>query len=224
MLPVSCRTELYERLKARWIQRKAAALELLAKYGGNLPHCAVLQVGSLKISMFVADLIRHTGDRFLEEMMASPASDGIVTISIPEADMPAASLVFSLMDFEVEQMDKIGLQELLDLMDTLLYCNAVDIWDAITACLLRQLVNALDFFALVEGWTRRMQSKPVSEIHFPDGQVQGYVISSVTKESLEGYGPLAVCIIPAHPYLELSLNLMTMFCTKVACSTCPWQL
>ena len=201
MLPVSCRTELYERLKARWIQRKAAALELLAKYGGNLPHCAVLQVGSLKISMFVADLIRHTGDRFLEEMMASPASDGIVTISIPEADMPAASLVFSLMDFEVEQMDKIGVQELLVVMETLLYCNAVDIWNAITACFFEQHVipTALTFCTSIQIWTRRMQAKPVSKIYFPDCDVQDYVISSVTKKFLNPDLLKQVCIIPGHP-------------------------
>ena len=124
MLTPEGRIELYKRLKERWIQRKTAAHDLLAKYGSNLPHGAVLQVGSLKFSMFVEDLIQHTGERFLKEMVASPAYDGMVTISIPESKMPAARLAFSLMDFNVQH--NIGIKELLDLMETLNCCNALD--------------------------------------------------------------------------------------------------
>ena len=195
MLTPTGRSELHKRLKERWVHRKTAAHELLTKYGSNLPHCAILKVGSLEISMFVEDLIRNTGERFLKEMTASPAADGIVTISIPEACMPAARLAFDLMEFNVQH--DVGIEGLLDLMETLHYCNALDIWDAITATLGQVNTNA--FVGIIQGWIRRMQAKPLSEMCFPDGQAQGYVISSVTKSLLSPDQPEQVRIIPGHP-------------------------
>ena len=157
MLTPAHRAELYKRLQARWLQRKDAAHELLAKYGCNLPRCVVLQVGSLKIPMFVADLIRHTGERFLKEIMASPASDGMVTISISESDMPAARRAFDLMEFNVQQYLRV--EELGDLKRTLNYCNALDIWDAITASSYQSQVCINDFFSIIQSWIRRMKTK-----------------------------------------------------------------
>ena len=186
---------LHELLKKRWIQRKRAAQELLTKYGGNLPHGVVLQVGSLKISMSVEDIIRHTGQRFVEEMIASPASNGIVTISIPESTMPAARLAFNLMEFKVQPC--VGENELLDLMVTLHCCNAFDIWDAILASLGQ--VYKHQFVSIIQNWTRRMQAKPLSAICFPDGQVQGTIISSVAQSILSAFQLVQVRIIPSHP-------------------------
>ena len=207
MHTIATGSKIYEHLRARWSRRKAAAHELLDKYGGNLPHCVVLKVGIVKISMFVEDIIQHTGERFLKEMMAGPASDGIVTISIPEADMPAASLAFNLMGFK--QHD-VRLKDLLDLMATLHYCNALDMLDAITASFDQSQVFMSDIVEIIQSWIRRMQAKPLSEISFPD-QVQGIVISSLTKKFLHHDIPEKVCIIPGHPDLDFSLNLTTVF-------------
>ena len=221
MLTAARRTELHKHLEARWLQRKDAAHELLTKYGGNLPHCAVLQVGSLNTSMSVADLIRHTGERFLKEMMASPASNGIVTISITESNMPAARLAFGLMDFNVQQ--HVGEEELCDLKKTLHYCDALHIWGALTASFSQPEVCIHEFFAVIQSWIRRMKTKSLSEIHFPDGQAQGYVISRMYVNNSHNE-EFRVCIIPVHPCLDFSLNLMTVYSTRVACLHLPWQL
>ena len=217
MLTPARRTALLRQLQARWLLRKDAARELLTKYGGNLPRCVVLQVGSVKISMFVEDLIQHTGERFLKEMMASPASNGIVTISVPEACMPAASLAYSLMDFDVQH--GVGAKDLLDLMQTLQYCNAPGIFDAITASFGYSILIH-EFVAIIQSWTTRMQAKPLSEIYFSDGQVQDSVISSVTKKLLNRDQPEQVCVILGHTFLDFSLNLMSVFSTRVVCCNC----
>ena len=103
----------------------------------EMARTVTLKAGKQSVQVFAANLLQHTGERFLKQLLQTPDVHGCATISLQESSVPALVKAFQMLNHEGTP-GRVSGPEYLNLMLTLSSCNAWSALKALNSCLVLQ--------------------------------------------------------------------------------------
>ena len=148
--------KLKSHLTALRIKGTAAALKTMRAHHAQLPYEVSLQAGVWMTTVFTAELLRDTGDRFVKSLLETSPVEGVSAVKLQADDVPAMNAAFELL-IDLKLPDYVETSEYLDIVQTLVHCHA---WDAIEALNVSLDIDSYYQLGLLVGCIKTMRPSP----------------------------------------------------------------